>query len=263
MQELAKLLFELSNEDRLRILTEIREKPQKMTHLATKAGWTVQETSRNLTRLEKASLITKNREGEFELSRYGEGALALLQGYEFLSRHEEYFSTHSISQLPDPWSTGLASLSESSHSDDILSSFHRIEEMIRDAKEYIWIISDQVLASTIPLISDAVCRNVEFKLVIPKQAQVPIEVRKMCAGDKNLVRAGKEETAKARFVDSLQVGLAMSEQSVGLLTFPTLDGHLDYRGFYSSGEKSHEWCASLFSHVWSKASEDVPRSLRS
>lgn len=262
MKDLCALLFELSNEDRLSILSEIERKPQKMTHLAKRFKWTVQETSRNLTRLETALLIVKDRNGDFRLSPYGDAALTLLRGYEFVSRNRDYFSSHTLSKLPQEWKDGLGALSTCSRSDDVMMLFHNAENMIRNAKKYIWILTDQVLASTIPLLSEAVGRGIEFRLILPRNPTVPDSVVEMCSKDPTLMRAGQKGLAQSRFLESVDAVISVSEREVGILSFPMIDGKLDYRGFYSANDAPRSWCTSLFSRYWTGSSNEVPASLR-
>jgi predicted transcriptional regulator len=92
MEKLYNLLFELSNEDRLMILLQLKEKPAKIANLSRKLNFTVQETSRNISRLNEANLIKRRGDGSFQLTAYGENTLNLLPGFEFLSKHVDYFT---------------------------------------------------------------------------------------------------------------------------------------------------------------------------
>jgi predicted transcriptional regulator len=91
LQDLCNLLFELSNVDRLNIMLELQKKPMKISHVSKKFGFTVQETSRNISRLFDANLIFKDTNGVYHLTPYGEEALNLLSGFEFLSKNSHAF----------------------------------------------------------------------------------------------------------------------------------------------------------------------------
>lgn len=86
MEPLRNLLFELAGEDRLNILLELKNKPLKLSDLSKKLYFTIQETSRNISRLTEAKLIIKEADGCFRLTPYGEETLDLLAGFNFLSR---------------------------------------------------------------------------------------------------------------------------------------------------------------------------------
>jgi predicted transcriptional regulator len=133
--------------------------------------------------------------------------------------------------------------------------------MIRNAKKYVWILTDQVLASTIPLLSEAVGRGIEFRLILPRNPTVPASVVEMCTKDPALIRAGQKGLAQSKFIESVDAVISVSEREVGILSFPTLDGKLDYRGFYSTNDAPRSWCTNLFSRYWTESSTEIPASL--
>jgi predicted transcriptional regulator len=68
MEKFCNLLFELSHEDRLRIFFKLQKNIMKLTHLSEKPYLKVQETSRHLSRLSDAKLISKDVEGFYHLT---------------------------------------------------------------------------------------------------------------------------------------------------------------------------------------------------
>ena len=63
MEYLTDLLFELSNDDRLRILQELEKGSCNLTMIAKKLDMTAHGTSRNVARLVQTSMINRNSEG--------------------------------------------------------------------------------------------------------------------------------------------------------------------------------------------------------
>jgi DNA-binding MarR family transcriptional regulator len=64
LDEMVKLLFDLSISDRLTLLFTIRkEENLRLTQLTEKIRATIQETSRHVGRLTEANLIEKNSDG--------------------------------------------------------------------------------------------------------------------------------------------------------------------------------------------------------
>ena len=100
LENWSSLLFELSSIDRLDILMLLKKNPLKLSHISNKLDFTVQETSRNVTRLSEAGLTRKDADGGFHLTPYGEEALNLLSGFKFLYKNREYFMTHTLSLFP-------------------------------------------------------------------------------------------------------------------------------------------------------------------
>ena len=62
-EQLCDFYFELSNEDRLRILNLLTEKPMKLTNLAKSLDISNQECSRHLQRLTEADIIERTQKG--------------------------------------------------------------------------------------------------------------------------------------------------------------------------------------------------------
>jgi len=75
MEGLSELLFDLSSIDRVTLLREIEKERLRLSQLATRLSATVQETSRHLTRLSHAGLISKDSEGLYFLTAYGKAIL--------------------------------------------------------------------------------------------------------------------------------------------------------------------------------------------
>ena len=74
----AQTFLELSSEQRLAILNNLREKESKLSTLAKLLDSTPSEVFRNLERLKKYSLIEKKKNGNYELATYGKALFAIL-----------------------------------------------------------------------------------------------------------------------------------------------------------------------------------------
>jgi predicted transcriptional regulator len=49
--------------------------------------------------------------------------------------------------------------------------------MLQEANEYIWIMSDQILTSTVPIIGERLKRGVEFRFIFPETIVPPPGVK--------------------------------------------------------------------------------------
>ena len=251
------LLFELSSEDRLDILVLLKKSPLKLSHVANKLNFTVQETSRNITRLSEAKLITKDTEGAFHLTAYGEEALNLLSGYRFLYKNKEYLVGHSLAGLPNQFRDSLGALENFKLVNDVMVTFHNVENMIADAEDHVWIMTNQVLVSTIPFLVQAIQRGVEFRLLMPKN-YVPPEGLVETVSNPVFEKASRTKNLQTRFLEKTEAFLCLSEKVVGALGFPNLEGKLDYFGFKSAKETAVEWAKALYSYYWDRATSIVP-----
>jgi len=248
LERLRNLLFELSSEDRLRILFGLQEKVMRLTHLSKKLGLTVQETSRHLLRLSNAKLIKKEVDGFYRPTPYGEHCMTLLSGFLFLSKQREYFITHTTSHLPHEFVSRIGDLVNCTFEGDIMVAFHGVENIIQKAQEYVWILSDQILMSTRPPLLKAVKRGVEFRLMLPEDMTPPPDFKPT-----EITKLVKMKTLKR-----VDVGLVTSEKE-GVVAFPTTDGSIDYLGFRLTDERSHKWCRDLFLYYWEMGEHGMPK----
>jgi len=260
MESLCNLFFELSNDDRLRIFLQLEGNALKMTHLSRDLDLTVQETSRHLSRLSEKRLIWKDVEGFHHLTPYGEQVLRILPSFEFLSKHEEHFTTHSISCLPHSFASRIGDLVNSKLMDDVMVAFHNVENRIREAEEYVWILSDQVLMSSITLLVEALKRGARFKTIMPKDLTPPPGFT--AHGEQQFFeQATRSKLMENRFLNKVDVAIVMSEKEAGV-TFPNLEGRIDYGfGFITTDKPGHVWCRELFQYYWERATEEIPESL--
>jgi predicted transcriptional regulator len=251
MQELCNLLFELSNIDRLNILIELKKKPMKLSHVSKRFGFTVPETARNISRLHEANLVFKDVSGVFHLTPVGEEALHLLPGFKFLSKQKRYFMTHSLNALPSEFVTGIGALVNCKFVGEITESFFIFENMIREADEYVWILVDQVLASALPLISEAVKRGVEIRKILPRNANIPEGILAL-ANDPVFDRAARAHKLESRYLNKVDVCIFVSDKAAAI-SFPDLEGRFDYLDFIATDYVAQEWLSSLYSYYWDRA----------
>ncbi len=254
MQELCRLLFELSNEDRLNILYELKNTPMKLSRVSEKFGFTVPETARNIARLTEESLITKDTDGYFHLTPIGEAALQFIPGFEFVSKHKKYFKTHTISTLPPEYAASVGALQKSEFVNEVTVTFFNVEKTIREAKEFLWISIDQILASALPLFADATARGVDLKKLMPRNAVIPSGIMTL-ANDPAFERAARAKLLESRYLDKLDVFIIMSEKEIAAISFQNLEGLFDYESFRTSNEVALNWTRSLFLYYWRKAKQ--------
>jgi predicted transcriptional regulator len=260
MDNVSSLLFELSGTDRMDILLLLKKTPLKLSHISSKLSFTVQETSRNIARLSDSKLILKDVEGVFHLTPYGEEALVQLSGFSFLFENRDYFLTHSLSALPKQFQSNIGMLERCELAGDVMISFRCIEEMIAEAKEHVWILTNQVLASTIPYLMKAIERGAEFRLLMPKDF-VPSKSVREIVNNPVFEKAARVRKLDCRFLGKVGAFLCLSEKEAASIGFPNLEGKFDYSGFKGKSDSAIEWANALFMHYWTEASSQIPDQL--
>jgi predicted transcriptional regulator len=250
------LMFEISNEDRFSILLRLEEGATNVTGLARELGLTTQETSRHLSRLGDVSLTRKDPEGMFTITSFGGLALRLLNGLKFVSKHEDYFATHHLGNLPEAFVSRMGELMDSTYLDDVMVMVHSTENILREAEDYVLNINMPYIASVFPHIRDAYERGVKGRFIHTEKLKLPpsmMDVREKAFDDEDAIKIRAAGIQEERLIDDVDLILYMNEREVGILAFPELTGRYDFAGFTSTDERTHRYCRELFEHHWQRA----------
>ena len=251
------LMFEVSNEDRVNILRELREERSTYSDLSRKLDITTQEVSRHLSRLTENGLTTRRTDGLLELTPYGELVLRQLNAVEFTSKHREYFSSHVLNGLPDKFVSRMGELRGCMLNLDVMVSIHRVQKILQEAEEHVWNLNLPYIASAFPHIRNIFERRVEGRFLHGEELQLPNEMR----GERERVFSDSEVRSlkaaglyKERLVEAGLI-IYMSEKEVALLCFPEADGRFDYMGFTSTDPEALVWCRDVFLHYWEQGTD--------
>lgn len=221
----------------------------KLSHLSRKLDLTVTEASRHLQRLSEAKLIQKNLEGMYGLTQFGRLVLFMLEDLDFVSEHREYFLEYDASGIPRQLIKRLDDLQNSTYISGALRSLEEGERNIREAKEFVWILSDDVLANTIPVLAEKIKPNFDLRIILPDGKFAPETVSRLPLGV-----AGVQKRVLAK----VNVLVVMTE-SYAVLCLPNRSGKIDYTGFAGKDDKFQKWCKDLFLHYWDKAKPTIPQ----
>jgi predicted transcriptional regulator len=259
MERLCDLYFELSNEERLKILYSLREENMNITSLAQRIDVTTQECSRHTSRLVDVNLVQRNPDGTYSLTPYGRLMLRLIPGQLFASTYQRYFNTHSLDHLPSGFVSRINELSESRFTEDVWVTFSILENLFKEAEEYVWMIHDQYLLNTLPLGVEALKRGIRIRSIDPmsKEEDRKLDAERpdyITAEDEGyLVQSWREGRVEPRFLENIQVFLYVTERKA-IVTFPLSDGSFDYVGFATESADGLSICRDIFEHYWYKSS---------
>jgi predicted transcriptional regulator len=247
------LLFEMSNENRYSILQLIREESRRITDLTRATELTTTEVRRHVSRLAELSLLRRDVEGFYHLTPYGTMSLILSQELQFLSSKKDYFERHDPSKIPTRFQKRFYELSDSSDLTNAMNFFHQTENIVKEAKNYIWMIVDQFPIYSLPTIVEAIERDVEFRIIEPRERILNPDLDAVTSDEtRTLNKARSTSLVRQRMVDGVEVYMFISD-SQWILAFPTTDGQFDYKGFTATDDSSLEWCRELFNYYWDEA----------
>jgi predicted transcriptional regulator len=255
LERLCDIFFELSNEDRLQILFKLQEGHMKVTTLSRELEITTQECSRHMARLSEANLVEKDPEGFFNLTQYGRASLKLIPGWSFISKHSDYFNTHTMEKLPSELACRIGELQKSDPTEDVMVTFHIVESLVKNAEEYIWLMHDQYLLNTLPLLRKRLENGVKFRTFEPQTKEPrrsldPMRPHYIDEDDEHFfMKVWESGQVSTRFSDDIDAFLYVSEKEA-VIAFPLGDGSFDYTGFYSKEPSMRGFCRDLFDSYW-------------
>jgi predicted transcriptional regulator len=225
-----------------------------VTQLSRALSLSSQEASRHLSRLNTTGVTRKDVDGTYHLTLYGTLILHQIRGMDFASRHAHYFNDHTLDAVPAPFIHRIGELIASTYIDDIMVVFTNIETVIRNAEDYLWIITDQYLPSNMPLHVAAWERGVKERDIELTSWVVPERIRESVPNreeyTKKIHHARTTGIVEERMLNQLNVHLCMSEKEVAVVAFPLIDGRFDYFGFSSTDEQTRAWCRDIFNYYW-------------
>ena len=255
LENLCNLLFELSNEDRLRILHQLNKEAMNITNLSRILSLPTQESSRHVSRLDDVGLTQKDINGLRRLTALGKLVLKQLEGFEFILRHRTYFTNHSLVDLPNEFVCRISDLADSTYIDDVQVAFYSAEKVTKEAERHIWVITNRYLMNIVPLLREAFERGVTVKKIEPRDWFLPSKLRDghQIEDAEAKSRARITGLLEERLLNHLDIYLYMSEKEVAGVVFPTLDGRFDYFGFSGTDERFLGWCMDIFQHYWQRA----------
>jgi predicted transcriptional regulator len=238
---LEKLFFELSSENRLRILHELREENIKMQEIARRLGVTATEAFRQLERLSTASLVQRQSDGTFALAEYGRLVLQISTSLDLISKHKEYFSTHDLMRLPSQFVNRLGELSQAELNVDTIESLNKGAQAFTEAERYIWGTGEDTIPEhMIPVMNQRIQQGIQVKMLVsedhlPAVASTP----------------GTPKNVEIRGLSDPSAVIALTEKTAGMC-FRQIGGKMDYAGFFGSDPLFHGWVRDLFLYYWDK-----------
>ena len=252
MEDFYNVLFEVSNEDRHKILLQLESEPCNVTQISKKLGLSLPETSRHVARLSEVGLTRKDSQGLHSLTLYGRLVVKQLLELEFTTKYREYFTNHTIMGLPLEFMKRIGDLANSTYMHNAITFLHSIETLIRDAEEFVWFQGDEYIMGALPYINEALERNVACKIIEPEDYAPSQDLKPLSPKELSILNRPSSQSLEKKTVESVDVFLYMSEK-MAAVAFPTGDGRFDYLGFTAADRRSILWCKDLFLYYWKQA----------
>ncbi len=243
MERLHKLLFELSNAERINILLEFQSRRMKLSNISRKLDLTVTETSRHLQRLGDARLVSKGADGLYGLTPYGEIALSQLSGLGFVEQHRDYFLEYDASCLPYEFISRIGELADGEVIAEPFKALEEIERLFREAKKFVWVLTDRHFAPLERVMVGRPNSSFDLRTIFPEGAYLP---------DSRAVIPSTAPGVQKRVLSRVDIRVVVTEKGAGF-SLPLRSSKLNYGAFQGEAPKFHKWCQDLFLYYWEKA----------
>jgi predicted transcriptional regulator len=253
-QNSAKEFLEISSEQRLAILLRLNQNKSKISILAKELDATVPEVYRNFERLAKADLITKDSEGDYEITTYGKIICGQISSIQFMSENKKYFKNHDFGNIPQKFLQRIGALTEGRKIKGFVKVMEKWSEIYKNADEYIFNILYEVPYTSdlmMPLVKK-VESGVKLRSILSETAILSKERKQVIdkLGIKKLIEKGLMER---KIQDIVSVVLLLNEKE-GCIMFPGKNGEVDLaEGFYGNDSLFQDWCHDYFDYCWNNA----------
>jgi predicted transcriptional regulator len=243
LERLQKLLFELSSAERMKALLELQKHKLKLSQLSRNLDLTVTETSRHLQRLTDEKLIEKNTTGTYELTQYGKLALQMLEGIDFVSKNRDCFLKYDTSGIPSQFIDRFSELKQSVYKEKAMTNLEEGAQKIQEAQKQVWILSDDILTNTIPVLKDKTKSSFDLRIILPEGKFPPENTSKLPQTTRGIQK---------RTLTKINILIVMTE-TYAIFCLPDKTGKIDYTGFAGQTQSFHKWCKELYLYYWEKA----------
>jgi predicted transcriptional regulator len=251
MEHVGSILFEVSNDDRHRILVTLESEALNLSNLSKIIDMNLPETSRHISRLLDVDLIQKNIDGTYDITSYGRYVIRLVKNIEFFTEYKDFFLTHSSDEVPDIFSSRLDVFSGSRFFKDVMDFVRILNRIISKAEHQVNILIENYPWVAIPSIIQALNRGIKFRIMEKSDNAEP--------GSDSVEDEGElpERIKMSPLVEYAtldQVGpLVIYTENSAAFILPNNDGRYDFNGFFTTNITTINWCKEVFNHFWNIA----------
>ena len=248
--KIATEIFEVSSEQRLAIIDILSKRNSKLSEIVKDLSATPSEVHRNLSRLTRAKIISKDLDGYF-LTSYGVVLYSQISTWKFFSQHKQFFSKHQLGGLPKKFTQRLGALSDSQSIKGFVKVQNIWRKIYENSEKYIYNILYEVPydAELLKLIKSKSKKGIKIKTIFSTPMIMP-DNRKELLSKSGLSILLKQETIERKIRKNTRVLVVLNENEA-CVHLPNSDGSIDVSELlYGTSELFHEWCLDYFRYCW-------------
>jgi predicted transcriptional regulator len=239
--ESTSLMFELSHQERLKMLNMLKDNPMRLSELSKKLDVTTAEVSRHMERLVKARLVDKNGDNYYRLTSFAYMILTEFSNIEYLTQNIDFFLHHNLNSLP-PELQWFAAMADGEFVEGALEVTSQIWEHNVRAKKYVYVMSDQIMRAMVDITCEKIDSGVNVRKIYRNDSEIPSEYLKR-----------NRENHEIRTLDDIPLAMILTDKDVGI-SFRGDNGHIDFStSIKGENEEFRRWAAAIFEYFWKKA----------
>ncbi len=137
-----------------------------------------------------------------------------------------------------------------------------LEQMVYEAEEYIWVISDEVDSSHIEITNAKVSEGLKLKFIMPKKLVQTTKFtsemllcprcRKQLVEDEKTFKEKGCGYCERRQLEEICLSLFINEKTV-CVSLRRIGDVMDYAAFFGRDEKFRKWSRDVFLYFWERA----------
>jgi predicted transcriptional regulator len=248
-EEAANNFLELSSQQRLHIIFRLLEKKSKVTTMAKELDATTQEVHRNFARLEDGGFITKDMDGYYSLTTYGNTICSQIPSIIFLSENRKYFEDHNFGDIPSKFIMRIGQLANSECVKGVTKILEQWKSIYKNANEYIYEMLTEVPLDIIVPKVKRIEKGIKLNYILSESTIVP-KGRKQLLQKLNYDKLIEKGLVERKMKKSIQTLIVLNEKEASI-SFPRIDGDPDITEmFHSADSMFHEWCLDYFRYCW-------------
>lgn len=241
-----ELFAELSSESRLAILKALEKESLTFTRLTNTINTTSPEAARQLNRMFKSSLISKDIEGCYSLTSLGRLVVSSIPNLEIIAQKSDFFLHHDTSAIPPHLLRELDAFEEAEEVHGVFTMVNRTTQLLEEMHEYAWYLTDDFPHFFIPLIKKKLNEGVNFRVISPwKFGEGFLSEDLLSCLPEKLLKA-----IEIRSIDELRIIVNINDR-FGMLALPGPDGKID-RDYVliGYGSRFKDWCKDVFEYYF-------------
>ena len=262
---LKDIFFELSHQKRYKIFKLLENESINHSEIKITLNLPPSEVTRHTQRLIDKGLIERDLKGNFSSTNFGKMLCKILDYVEFSVKFNEFINGHDIFLLPEFSILKMGDLKNCQVLSRTMENIETWAEMIINAEELIWSISDQLQNSIIPIVQKKIAnKKIEIKAILEKN------LLERFVGDDSWEAYLKGVTPEVmeEFFQKLEItqnvrvnvnlGFALTITESEAILFLSTERGIDYSQciYAKNNENFSKWAKSLFNDSW-KDSEPI------